>query len=84
MDPIRSNYGQIEKEEVDIDVKTLYVEAYAKEHPEFSFRKLLEKQKSKQEIIVTFLIILELMKVGKITIIQEEIFDDILIRSNIA
>jgi len=84
VDPIRSNYGQIEKEEVDIDVKTLYVEAYAKEHPEFSFRKLLEKQKSKQEIIVTFLIILELMKVGKITIIQEEIFDDILIRSNIA
>lgn len=84
IDPIRSQYGKIEKEEIDMDLKMLYVEAYAKEHKSFSFRKLLEKQKSKAEIIVTFLIILELMKVGKICISQEEIFDDILITSNVA
>ena len=34
------------------------------------------------QIIVTFLVILELMKTGKITISQENIFDDILIESN--
>ncbi len=84
IDPIRSQYGNIVKDEIDIDSKTLFVEAYAKEHKNFSFRKLLEKQHSKMEIIVTFLIILELMKVGKINIKQEEIFDDILIESNIA
>lgn len=83
IDPIRSQYGNIEKEEVDMDVKTLYVEAYAREHKVFSFRKLLEKQSSKMEVIVTFLIILELMKVGKINISQEKIFDDILIQSNV-
>ena len=60
----------------------LYVEAYAREHRSFSFRKLLEKQTGKMEIIVTFLIILELMKTGKITISQESIFDDIMITSN--
>ena len=39
---------------------------------------------SKAEIIVTFLIILELMKLGKISIRQEELFDDIMIESNVA
>lgn len=84
VDPIRSQYGRIEKEEIDMDLKTLYVEAYAREHKTFSFRKLLEKQGSKAEIIVTFLIILELMKVGKIRISQENIFDDIFITSCVA
>lgn len=84
IDPIRSRYGKIEKDEIDMDLKTLYVEAYAREHKSFSFRKLLEKQKSRAEMIVTFLIILELMKTGKLTIRQENLFDDILITSNVA
>lgn len=84
IDPIRSQYGNIEKEEVDMDAKALYVEAYAREHKSFSFRRLLEKQSSKMEIIVTFLIILELMKIGKISISQENIFDDIIITSQLA
>ena len=84
VDPIRSQYGNIEKEDIDMDLKLLYVEAYAKEHKTFSFRKLLEKQKSKMEVIVTFLIILELMKTGKILISQENIFDDIIITSGMA
>ncbi len=79
IDPIRSQYGNIEKDEIDMDVKMLYVEAYAREHRNFSFRKLLEKQSSRMEIIVTFLIILELMKTGKILISQEYIFGDIMI-----
>jgi len=82
IDPIRSQYGNIERDEVDMDAKTLYVEAYAREHKRFSFRKLLEKQTSKLEIIVTFLVILELMKVGKIHISQEDIFEDIMIISD--
>ena len=36
----RSQYGNIEKDEVDMDIKMLYVEAYAREHKTFSFRKL--------------------------------------------
>ena len=84
IDPIRSQYGNIEKDEIDMDVKTLYVEAYAREHKKFSFRKLLEKQTSRMEIIVTFLIILELMRTGKIVISQDNIFDDIMITSKVA
>lgn len=84
IDPIRSRYGNIEKEEVDMEAKALYVEAYAREHKSFSFRRLLEKQSSKMELIVTFLIILELMKIGKISISQENIFGDIIITSQVA
>ena len=83
IDPIRSQYGNIQKEEIDMEAKALFVEAYAREHKEFSFRKLLEKQTSRMELIVTFLIILEMMKTGKISISQKEIFDDIIITSNV-
>lgn len=82
IDPIRSKYGNIEKEEIDMEAKGLYVEAYLWEHKKTSFRTLLEKQNSRAEIIVTFLIVLELMKTGKISISQEEIFGDILITAN--
>lgn len=82
IDPIRSTYGNIEREEVDMDRKTVYVEDYIKGHRTFSFRKLLEKQHSKVEVIVTFLVILEMMKLGRISIAQENIFDDIIITSN--
>lgn len=84
IDPIRSTFGKIEKDEVNMDEKILYVEAMIREHRSFSFRKLLENQSSKMEIIVTFLVILEMMKTGKIDIVQEHIFDDIMITSRLA
>ena len=83
IDPIRSQYGKIEREEIDMDMKTLFVQAYAREHRTFSFRKLLERQRSRAELIVTFLIILEMMKSGEITVHQEDINDDIMITSNV-
>ena len=83
IDPVRSNYGNIEKDEVDLEAIVLFVKVYAMEHKEFSFRNLLEQKKTKMTIIVTFLAILEMMKSGEITISQEEIFDDIKIISNL-
>ena len=81
IDPIRSKYGKIEKEEVTLPEKLDYVEEYARVHRTFSFRDLLNRQSSKVQIVVTFLAVLELMKVGKIKIHQEYTFDDILITS---
>lgn len=79
IDPVRSTFGQIEKDEIDMDAKTSYVEAYIQSHRTFSFRELLEKQRSKMEIIVTFIVILELIKLGRICVMQEDTFDDIVI-----
>jgi len=79
IDPVRSKFGKIEKEEVNLSAKMRYVQEYGLANKKFSFRKLLEEQNDKMDLIVTFLCILELMKMGRVSIVQEEIFDDILI-----
>lgn len=81
IDPIRSNYGNIQKEVVDMEQKAIYIENYIRMNKTLSFVDLLERQNSKTEIIVTFLVVLELMKTGVITIVQNELFDDITISS---
>ena len=82
IDPIRSKFGQIVKEEVDMEAKSFYIGDYIKNHKKLSFRELLEKQNSKTEVIVTFLVVLEFIKIGRIHIVQEHIFDDIMITAN--
>ena len=81
IDPIRSRFGHIEKEEVSLPDKMTYVERFAVEKRRFSFRSLLEGQRSKTQVVVTFLAVLELMKTGKIRITQQEIFGEIEIES---
>ena len=77
VDPIRSQFGRIEKEEVSLSEKMLEMKEFAKNHRKFSFKDLLKKQCSKVQVIVTFLSVLELIKMGHIRVMQEEIFDDI-------
>lgn len=84
IDPVRSKFGKIEKEEVSLSDKMSYVEEYSMHHGHFSFQSLLEAQSGKMEVVVTFLAILELMKMGKIVVSQEYTFDDIKIESKIA
>lgn len=84
IDPVRSKFGKIEKEEVTLSDKLVFVTDYAREHKKFSFRTLLTKQSSKTQIVVTFLALLQLMKEGVLYIEpQEQPFDDIRITSNI-
>ena len=77
IDPIRSRFGTFEKEEVSLSEKMLEMKEYAGNHRKFSFRQLLVGQKSRVQLIVTFLSILELMKMGYIHVEQDELFDDI-------
>ena len=77
IDPIRSKFGRIEKEEISLSDKLLEMKEYAKTHRKFSFRRLMENQHSKIQLIVTFLAILELMKMGHVHAEQEDLFDDI-------
>ena len=81
IDPVRSKFGKIEKEEVTLPDTLHYVAEYAKGHRSFRFRELLEKQGSKIQIVVTFLAVLQLMKEGTIVIVQEHPFDEIMIQS---
>lgn len=79
VDPVRSSFGTLEKEEVDMDATWERVEAYIAEHGTCDFCALLERERTKMQIVVTFLVILELMKIGRITISQEGTFGNIFI-----
>ena len=76
IDPIRSSFGTIRREPVSLEQKIGQVMSYARRQRRFSFRQLLENQGDKLEIVVTFLAVLELMKIGKIYLSQEETFGD--------
>lgn len=81
LDPVRSNFGKIKKEEVTVEEKIDYLNKYIMLHKKFKFRNLLESQKSKVQIVVTFLAVLEMMKTGTIYVEQENIEEDMIITS---
>lgn len=83
VDPVRSKFGKIEKEEVTLPDKLDYVTEYARSHRKFGFCALLKKQSSKVQVVVTFLAILQLMKEGVIFIEQDQPFDEIMITSKV-
>lgn len=83
IDPIRSKFGEIEKEEVSLEDKMVYVEEELLRHPHTSFRGILKAsgKHGKMQVIVTFLAILELMKVGKLNVKQDDTFGEIYIEA---
>ena len=81
IDPVRSKFGKIEKEEVTVEDKLEYLNQYMISHKKFKFKDLLMNQKSRTQVVVTFLAILELMKIGSVRVVQENTFDDIIITS---
>ena len=81
IDKVRSNFGTIKKEPVSLEAKIKDVMEYARKHRKFTFRALLEDQPTKLEVVVTFLSVLELMKIGKIALSQEEVFGEMQIET---
>ncbi len=81
IDPVRSKFGVIEKEEVSLEDKISFVEECLVRKRRCSFRTLLASQakKSRMHVIVTFLAVLELMKVGKAAVQQDSTFGEIMI-----
>ena len=77
IDPVRSTFGTLKKEEVDLEQTRQKVVQYIAQHEICDFRQILQGQTTKMQIIVTFLVILEMMKEGWLEIIQEEIFGNI-------
>ena len=77
VDPVRSRFGNIKKDPVRISDKLVRVLDLGKQMKRFSFRELLEAQKSRADVVVTFLACLELIKVGQILAEQSENFGDI-------
>ncbi len=81
IDPVRSRFGTITREEIKLEDRMIEVREEIKGLKSINFRTLLGRRKGKMNLIVTFLAILELMKTGVLTIRQEGIFEEIIIDS---
>ena len=77
IDPVRSTFGNLKKEEVDMNETMQFVEQYIFTRKECTFREILLLRDGKLYKIVTFLTLLQLMKEGKVLVEQDETFGDI-------
>ncbi len=80
-DKIRSSFNSVDREKFTLEEKTEHIERLIKKNKKISFFKIFKKSSSKNEIVVTFLAMLQLIKDKKILISQERIFEDITITS---
>ncbi|SFG19338.1 segregation and condensation protein A [Oribacterium sp. WCC10] len=76
IDKVRSKFGVIKKEKISLEGRIRDVLKYVRGHHKFSFRHMIRKKKDKMDVVVSFLAILELMKMGRITLVQEIPFGD--------
>ena len=82
VDPVRSSFGRIEREEVDAKSVRRSIAGTVRKKKKCTFRSLLTGGKGKMYVVVTFLTILELMKSGKIDARQDDDFGEIYITAN--
>jgi segregation and condensation protein A len=77
VDPIRSKFGKIEKEKVSVSERFTQIKNFLKTKKTVAFEDMLMNNHSKISVIVSFLVLLELMKTGFISVSQENICGDI-------
>lgn len=76
VDQVRAKFGVIKREKISLQGRIRDVLNYARNHRSFSFRSMVEKRSDKMDVVVSFLAVLELMKMGKITLEQTKPFAD--------
>ena len=76
-DPVRSKFGKIEKEKYKVEDRMREIRTQIQGLKKINFRTLLDIQPAKEMVIVTFLAVLELMKVGQVKVSQHNNFDEI-------
>ena len=81
VDPVRSKFGTITREEIKLEDKMVEIRSEVKGLKSINFKTLLGSKRGKLNLIVSFLAILQLMKSGVLMIRQDEMFGDIIIDS---
>ena len=74
----RIQEGEIHEETVTVSERMTYIINYIKNTPSFYFSNLFEEKTTLNSIVATFLAILELTRLGEITLTQDIAFTDIL------
>ncbi len=78
-DTVHSHFGEIEREAIRIGDRLDYVRERVKRSGRHSFRSLLASGASKLEIVVTFVAVLELIKIGEIRLTDDSTRDDFIL-----
>lgn len=79
IDKIRSEFKSVTKALYNINDKIIYIKDLIILNKKISFSKIFQESTSKVEVVVTFLAVLELIKTKDIKVVQENIFDEIII-----
>lgn len=77
VDPVRSRFGKIQKERYKVEDRMREIHSQIRGMKRINFRTLLDIQPDREMIVVTFLAVLEMMKVGQARVTQEGNFGEI-------
>ena len=77
LEPVVRTPEAVIERTVSIHEKIGHIKSFLDKHTKFSFRKLLEKAESRNEIVVSFLALLELIKQRHLEVKQEDNFKEI-------
>ncbi len=80
IDKVRSSFKSVERDLYTIDEKIDYIKDLLILRPYVSFHQIFREKAAKMEIVVTFLALLELIKVKEVTVSQQGTFSEIWIR----
>jgi len=75
----KETFLEVIKEHITVEQKINEILSILNEKTSFSVKHIFESSTSKIEIVVTFLALLELMKMHSIMAVQKELFGDIVI-----
>jgi len=76
-DRVRGNYGKMQRDRFTITEKVLHIQEILRRAGRASLRNMFELCQSKNEMVVTFLALLELIRRGEITARQSASFADV-------
>lgn len=78
-DKIRSGFNSVKKAVFNINDKIQYLTDLLVVKSRLKFKDIFRRDTTKAEVVVTFLAMLELIKIKKIHVLQESVFDEIVI-----
>ena len=79
-DKIRADFGDITVERFTVNDRMIYIIERIKHGRQISFYALFDGSTTKEEMVVTFLALLELIKQNHVSVVQDGLFNDVYIQ----
>ena len=79
IDRVRSSFRRVERDLFTVEEKMDYIQDLLVLTPKVSFWEVFRAEAGREEVVVTFLALLELMKLCRVKVAQEKAFGEIVI-----